>query len=404
MKIRSLRMQNFRGFEDETITFNEPLTVLVGVNGAGKTSVLDALVIASGPVVFDEADVNDKSLNIAKSDDLRNGAKKLSLLVVVDGGTIKVVKLRGQEPTVTASPQAVSEFWTLVVYYRCERAVTFSFKEKNIFDPEVEEGPRGSIIGALDAGADGFGNFFRWFRAREDVENQEKIKRKDFKAEDPQLRAVRHAVESMLPGFSGLRIERDPLHMVVSKGTNEFLIDQLSAGERGLLTLVADLARRLSLSSELDDPLHGEALVLIDEIELHLHPAWQRHVLPSLLRTFPRCQFVVTTHSPQVLSEVPTESVVLLRDFKFHLPAAPTSGRDSNAILEEVMDVSERPKDVANAFDKVRVLLDEARFDEARTQLETLRKRVTDRDTGWLRLTTELDVLERIDADDHKGV
>ncbi len=208
----------------------------------------------------------------------------------------------------------------------------------------------------------------------------------------------------MLPGFSGLRIQRNPLHMVIRKGGISLAVDQLSDGEKLLLALTADLARRLAMAyPDRENPLDGEAIVLIDEIELHLHPDWQRRVLGALRSTFPSCQFIVTTHSPQVLSEVQNDAVVLVKDFQFFRPAAPTEGRDSNSILWEVLDVPAHPAHTVNELDAINALLDVGKSEEARKRIDHLAEVLTERDTEIGRLRSLLDVTERLDASDPKG-
>ncbi|NKB18786.1 MAG: AAA family ATPase [Pseudanabaena sp. CRU_2_10] len=139
-------------------------------------------------------------------------------------------------------------------------------------------------------------------------------------------------------------------------------INQLSDGEKCLLAMVGDLARRLAIANPgLDNPLEGEGVVLIDEIELHLHPKWQRMIIPALVRTFPNCQFIVTTHSPQVLSEVQPNSIYILESTDRGVIAKrPTSsyGRDSNQILEDLMDVPERPENVKEQLLEIFRLID----------------------------------------------
>jgi predicted ATP-binding protein involved in virulence len=107
----------------------------------------------------------------------------------------------------------------------------------------------------------------------------------------------------------------------------------------------------------LDDPLQGEGIVLIDEIELHLHPQWQHKIIPRLTETFPNCQFIVTTHSPQVLSHVQPENIYILQSTPNGIIAShPESsyGRDSNQILENTMDSPSRnektTKDILELF------------------------------------------------------
>ena len=125
--------------------------------------------------------------------------------------------------------------------------------------------------------------------------------------------------------------------MIFEKSGIELSVSQISHGERLIIAMVADLIMRLSIAYPLmDDPLYGIGIVLIDEIEQHLHPKWQRTIIPKLIETFPNIQFIVTTHSPQVLSNVPRENVFILNDFKLEKSKPHTEGRDSNAILEDI--------------------------------------------------------------------
>ena len=115
-----------------------------------------------------------------------------------------------------------------------------------------------------------------------------------------------------------------------------------------MLALAADLAWRMAQGNpHLDDPLASEAIVLIDEIELHLHPSWQQRVLPDLARTFPNTQFIVSTHSPQVLTSVRPEHIVSLRREDGRIvagqAAAATFGAEAGDVLFTVMGVNERP-------------------------------------------------------------
>lgn len=419
MRIRSLTLQNFRGFEDATVDLDRPLTVLFGVNGSGKSSVLQACAMALSRVLLesrklerepraarvwhhfiDDGDVHSGARGLVIDAELSNGEERKRVRLahppahlssgVVDFG---LVRLEGAAPT-------------LPVFYDASRSVASA---KDAFTPPHDADapdahPSSATQDALVAGHLQFRSFFQWFKAREDVENELKVSKQDLSLEDPQLAAVRRAVAAMLPGFSGLRIQRDPLHMVIRKGETPLLLDQLSDGEKLLLVLAADLARRLAITyAGPGDPLQGEAVVLIDEIEQHLHPDWQRRVLGALRRTFPGCQLIVTTHSPQVLSEVPNDAVVLVKDFRFFHPAAPTEGRDSNAILWEIFGVSPRPQQVAQEIEAIGDLLDDGALAEVRARLDRLAHAVTERDPDVTRLRGLLDVVERMDAGARQG-
>ncbi len=413
MKVHQLTLKNFRGFEDATLDLDRPLTVLFGPNGSGKSSVLDALAVVVSKVLSHELEGVDVHVLLATAGDVTVGARSMSVGALMSNGPLRnfvgsSLTLRSQvaEPWEGYLPALFGGAPFLAVYFGATRAVASGMQAFAVDDGAAgKERPAllGALSDALSVGQLKFRSLFSWFKEREDAENELKVSRADLSLEDPQLGAVRRAVAGMLPGFTGLRVQRDPLHMVIRKGATLLAIDQLSDGEKLLLALAADLARRLAITHTEGDPLLGEALVLIDEIELHLHPAWQRRVLGRLRATFPNCQFVVTTHSPQVLSEVPNDAVVLVKDFTFARPAAPTAGRDTNAILSEAMEVPERPEAQRDAIREVSSLLDAGRYGEARSMLDALARSVTERDREVVGLRTMLHFLEGDDAADPQG-
>jgi predicted ATP-binding protein involved in virulence len=134
-------------------------------------------------------------------------------------------------------------------------------------------------------------------------------------------------------------------------------IEQLSDGEKCLLAMVGDLARRLAIANpSLDKPLKGEGVVLIDEVDLHLHPQWQRMILPRLMETFLNCQFIVSTHSPQILGELEGKYIIRLKETDAGIKAIPangeTFGMTSNEILRTQMESTERNKGVHNMLEQ----------------------------------------------------
>ena len=94
--------------------------------------------------------------------------------------------------------------------------------------------------------------------------------------------------------------------------------------------------------NEIKNALDYPAIVLIDEVELHLHPAWQQRVLPSLLEIFPNTQFIVTTHSPQIISSIEPKHLRILSQNRISLPSSSTYGAESQRVLEEVFGVTAR--------------------------------------------------------------
>lgn len=167
-------------------------------------------------------------------------------------------------------------------------------------------------------------------------------------AEDPQLHAVKKAILNALgDGFSEIRVKvtEEDAELIVIKKELELAFYQLSEGEKSVIALVGDLSRRLAIANpKRENPLEGDGIVLIDEIDLHLHPKWQEKIFPALQNTFPNIQFIVSTHAPKVLESV-DENIQVIRlheDAETHLvlaePMEPMNGWDVNTILEDYMD------------------------------------------------------------------
>ncbi len=149
----------------------------------------------------------------------------------------------------------------------------------------------------------------------------------------------------MLDECDDIHIDRKPLAMKVKKEGRYLKINQLSDGEKCTIALFGDLARRLALANpQLDNPLNGQGVVLIDELDLHMHTSWQRKVMHVLKKTFPNIQFIITTHSPQILGELDDACnlfYMLREDGKVKFQKYKSFiGWDANVILEEVMKTS----------------------------------------------------------------
>ena len=230
---------------------------------------------------------------------------------------------------------------------------------------EIREAFGGARYAALEGALSprlNFREFFKWFYALENEELREKKEQRDWDYQLPELKAVRKAIERMAPGVSDPLIKLRPLRFAVSLDSEagkpeELALDQLSGGYRIVLALAADLARRMAQGNpHLADPLESEAVVLIDEVDLHLPPKWQQRILVDLRRTFPNAQFIVSTHSPQVLTTVPAGQIVELRYEEGSIvagrPSAPTFGAEAGDVLFTVMGVDERPAAEHNEFMK----------------------------------------------------
>jgi predicted ATP-binding protein involved in virulence len=197
--------------------------------------------------------------------------------------------------------------------------------------------------------------------------------------EGQELQIVTSAIEQFLPEYNNLRVKRTPHpHMLIDKNEKPFDLEQLSEGEKNLIALVGDIARRMSLGNpRTNNPLLGSGIILIDEIDLHLHPSWQRLVVPKLLEVFPNCQFFISTHSPQILSHVKPDTVFLLEQNEeglLYRKADETYGMSIDRVVELVMEDESRPESVTNDLENLFELIERKKLVQAKELVRALKK------------------------------
>ena len=317
--IESLTIDNFRGIRHLNVHFGGRMNLFAGENGAGKSTVLQALRYLLSWYVARVMNHNGRGLMLNQRD-ITQGQPFCRLMIRLEDGTSwklykKSNKYRGK-PTdktdltaLTALTDAlVTEYEHSVSYvrfpvigcYGVDRAVA-EVKPKLSKKSKME--PRDSYEVRLNNGHN-FSKFFTWFREAEDLEN-ERLRENGTFEPDGQLKAVRDALGRVSTDYSEFRISRNPRDFMMKKDGQLFSINQLSDGEKCYLTLVGDIARMLAMTNRGEpDPLAGKGCILIDEVDLHLHPVWQSEILGRLTQIFPGCQFVITTHSPFVVSNV----------------------------------------------------------------------------------------------------
>ncbi|MCD8031133.1 MAG: AAA family ATPase [Bacteroides sp.] len=195
------------------------------------------------------------------------------------------------------------------------------------------------------------------------------------------IEVLSEALYRFLPGFTNLQLkqENNKYVLTINKGDTTLNLNQLSDGERGILALVMEIARRLYQANPgLEDPLtEGRAVILIDELDLHLHPKWQRSIVENLTRVFPNCQFIATTHSPQIIPALDPERIHIINRKEVINPDR-SLGMDTNWILKYLMDSDDRPEGSAKAIEEIEQLIDDIEFVQAIERMEYYKKRGLD--------------------------
>ncbi|WP_419784273.1 AAA family ATPase [Maridesulfovibrio sp.] len=423
MRINKLKLENYRLFKDVELDFSKEspgdtnVIVFIGNNGAGKTTILEALSLnlswlvarikrerASGSAMKDLAIANGENFSVVTTDAVYSQTPYQWTLAKTMKGKKKTVEsnLKG----LTELAELFRDNYTkdenaslpLLAYYPVERTILdipLKIRTKHSF------GQLDGLDGSLQTGVD-FRRFFEWFREREDSESEvlardvlptmiTKIQH-DYDSippdnldvlfnnvktslKDKQLNAVRNAIEALMPGFENLRIERKPrLRMMVDKDNSQLDVEQLSQGEKSLMALVGSIASRLSMMNPaLAEPLEGRGIIMIDEVDLHLHPRWQQGIIDRLRSVFPNCQFILTTHSPLVISNSQNILAYMLEDGDIR-QLGNLYGMDANQVLLQEMGVGIRNQDVQDKLDDVLDLIHDREFPEAHAEIKELEK------------------------------
>lgn len=360
MKIRKMHLVNFRCFQESEVDFESQLTVFVSNNGAGKTAVLDAVAYGLARYLRGLPGIRSPALKASDIRIVRNELQADGCILgwtaqdaenLINWGSIKksdrsdpvrlkkssdqlVANLINAEPYGPRRKLTMSDYVSnimerhrtddvfelpVVVFYGTDRVVRKDIQRRRGF---VKTFTRFDALQDSMFAETHFKKAFEWFNAIEDEERRERIRLKDFDYEDARVAAIRIAVERLLPDrHFNLRTETKPLRLVIDRRLGSgpvktLRISQLSDGVRVVLGMAMDLSRRMIEANPHLEPtkaLNSSAVVLIDEIDLHLHPSWQQTIVDGFMSAFPNAQFIVSTHSPQVLSSVPADSLRVIK-------------------------------------------------------------------------------------------
>jgi predicted ATP-binding protein involved in virulence len=401
MHLTQLSLENFRCFDQLTVDLTRSLTVLVAPNGQGKTAILDAARIALWPFVsaFDVvsgtmsqsgisiddvrvrptqqraplnmepclpssisagAIVNGQEIDWSRSRQKvsrgsRTTMKDAAPLAQIAAALQSKIRIRDEADTETShlglNLPVIAYYGTGRLWKR--RKLTLQRKTRSdVFSRTY------AYLGCLDSASD-YTSFTDWFFYNFAADFEQKTKTLEgqgfrglFESDTPYgelLAAVSGSVDHVMAnsGWAGMRYSPSNQTLVMSHNElGELKIDQMSDGQRNMIAMVADIAYRcVRLNPHLTTraPSETKGIVLIDEVDMHLHPQWQQVVVGALREAFPKIQFIVTTHSPQVLSTIDDKSIRILRDGEVYTAPKGTKGAESSRVLKRVFGVDVRP-------------------------------------------------------------
>lgn len=412
MRLETIKLENFRAIESAQLDLHGKSTVIFGINGTGKSSVLKSINLLYTNII--NQIVNRKELKqnyTLKLEDIKYGQKEATIAACIDFGQEqksyyrKMVRSTGKKSQDNTSLKEIADIFhekyisdeeqnniSIFVNYGTNRLVLdipLRIRTHHSFD--IYSAFEKAIENRID-----FRTFFEWYRNQEDYENEHKIATGNLNYQDRALVAVRTAIMSMLDDCSNLRVARRPrLEMKIDKGNISLNVSQMSDGEKCTMALLGDLARRLSLANPtLDNPLLGEGIVLIDEIELHMHPSWQRKILGVLKKTFPNIQFIVTTHSPVILSEADEDyNVFFMKRENDEIEVKQVqqmNGYDANAVLEQFMGTHSVNPETEQFIESIYEAIEQGEYSAAEKKIARLAEMTSENHQDVLMARMEL--------------
>lgn len=438
MIVTQLKLANLRAIEVAEFSFRPGFNLVVGVNGVGKSTVLDALRICISRILpsitasrakamsfgvedirsrfpfldialafelggrefrftrlqwrervaaDDQSNLDRLRREILESERLRDRARNLLRELNQSQGVTDSDSFAPPKAQLRRTAQALAVPPMCVFFSTNRSVVTGAGAPKG----KAAGGTAAAYAEALSPRSWQVAQFADWMRVQRALAPERP-------AAALHLKALQDAATRFLPDCAGIRPDdEDGSRLLIDKDGTILDVRQLSDGERGVLAMVLDLARRLSHANPgLDDPLQeGRGIVLIDEIDLHLHPKWQRQIVRNLTAAFPCCQFIATTHSPQVIGEVEHDRIQIIANGQVYSPTH-SFGVDSSRVLEEIMGAPSRDPAVQELLLQVSQAIGTQEFDRARERLAAVVSRLElgENDPEVTRLRTLLDFME----------
>ncbi|MEA5530755.1 AAA family ATPase [Dolichospermum sp. UHCC 0684] len=434
MHIQKVIIKNFRCFEHLEVNLDPDINIFVGNNGSGKSALLDGIAAAlsvsyvnpdiiyqtrENPLISWELKYNPKDIKSfsfaanlifinqdfpakkyndkieSLNDDEIEKATEFTVLNTdfleckivykknldhpeyIDVSSRFTWPIKHTSNNLTNKPK--SEL-SVIAYYQGDRNI------KNINNIDVISNQSFNRLdgfkNCLNASSN-FTDLANWFFVREYEELREGKRQGNINFELPDLKQIRNAISTIIAPnariyFSGATSAKLMVEWTMETGEKrELLLSQLSAGYRNMLALVMDFARRLAQANpDMENPLAAEAILMIDELDLHLHPTWQQKIIPDLKKVFPNTQIIATTHSPEVVTTVQQNQVKILEDYQIKECPSPTKGMKSSDIVRYVLGLSDLRPDTEESKTLTRLFeaIDNGQLEEAKR----LRKELQD--------------------------
>lgn len=388
MELTNITLKNYKGIIDLSASFKPGVNLVIGNNGAGKTSLLNGASVAISKIFswinvpVKEIMQEDIYVTAENSGDATSNLSYHMPVEVVCDICINgkkyhsyMMKTNESSHSSTTDVKILEYIKSLVDDKRQLPLVSFqnagrgTVKYSGKSNISLKQGKTERIVGykgAFDT-AMNFDDIENWCLRMDFAEYQNKKEVREY-------RLFKNIVASFSKFLQDKAIDSKVYYssvwgsLVYVENGQETPFYNLSAGFQSVLCMAMELAYRAAvLNPELKDVKNLEGVVLIDEIEMHLHPAWQWKIVDALKSTFPKVQFIIATHSPIILSSAKDASILLMKSVNEIVDLENAFGYKINDVLSLRQGTTDMPKEISIYYDKIEKLLDT--YDEKGLQL-----------------------------------
>lgn len=397
MYLEKVQLKNYKAIEELEIDLTPGINVLIGDNGAGKTSVLEGIAVALGGLFVNVTGVRTK--NIVKEDirvlvnPIGDSSTALSYcgpalagcsLKTCDGNDFSWNRVKedlssthtkiDDKSVCTWMKKLTNQTDSILPLISFQSAARVWKVRRGDFGTELQkklDDRRCGYIGCLDCSMD-VKSIQQWCMKQEVmVVHKGKVR---------EYETFKHIISTFMREINELDIAPEIYYspqfgeLAYKDNREDMAISKLSAGYQSLLWMIMDLAYRVCLlNPELGDPSEIKGIVLIDEIDMHLHPKWQWNIIKALQTTFENVQFIIATHSPIVISSAKEANLILL-DGNQNVTYLPDCyGYAVEDVLRFRQESVSRPKNVKTIIDHINESVDDENFTDAENDLVELK-------------------------------
>ncbi len=427
MYIKRIDIQNFKAISELSLQFKPGVNILIGDNGVGKTSILDALVVALGGFLYgvNGASVKNILMSDVKMDTVSVGSVSTSIKyntpvkigceLYADGETYEWARIREDEAP-KRNTKMIKQIGDISKYAKdltnnaalelpvlsYQSSIRASKTRRGDFGAQMKkrmDDRRCGYLGCLDSVLD-LKRVKEWcyemqriaFDLDQKVEEYEQFKY------IVGLFMQKMSETKEVPKISYSRQYKD---IVYTENGRILPISCLSAGYQSILWMIMDISYRMAtLNPGKHDLKRGNGIVLIDEIDLHLHPKWQWNIIEALKSVFPNIQFIIATHSPIIISSCKDVNLVLVDHNQEIIYLDDAYGYSVNEVLElrqGSSDVLKSVKDMKNEFD---FAINKDDLQKASKIVEEMAQEFGDDNTEVVKARTELEMEDFLGDED----